>query len=47
MSANSTDSDDGSSIGGTIKSGSVTSETWDFEAESFYLVGAGIMSSKK
>ena len=37
MSAKSTDSDNGSSIGGTIESGTVTLETLDLEALSFYL----------
>ena len=52
MSVKSAASDDGLIIVGTIKSGTVASETetWDFELVSVFLdllVGAGIFSSEK
>ena len=43
------DCEDGSIIGGTIESGTITSTTWDLEVFSFFfdlLVGAGITPSK-
>jgi len=49
MTINSSDSDGGSSIGGTIESKTVASETWGLESVSVFLdllAVAGLISSK-